>query len=188
MLSSLNDIKKGMNILYGSEPYIVMEANFVRMQQRKPVMQTKLKNLITGKVLEYSFKPGDRVEEADLRRGRASYLYSDLARAYFMSQENYEQLELSLEVIGDKKNYLIEGTEVDVLFFNDQPISLELPKKMELKVTSSPPGVRGDTAQGGVTKQVTLETGLLVNAPLFIKEGDKLRINTETGEYVERVS
>jgi len=185
MLSTLNDIKKGLSIIYNNEPYLVMEAKFVRMQQRKPVMQTKLKNLITGKVLEYSFKPGERVEEADLSKGKANYMYKDDSAAYFMDNKSFEQFSIPLEQIGSKIKFLKEGTDCDVLYFDAKPITVEIPVKMALKVTSSPPGVKGDSSSN-VTKQITLETGAVINAPLFVKEGEIIMVNTETEEYVGR--
>ncbi|MBI5135614.1 elongation factor P [Candidatus Uhrbacteria bacterium] len=187
VLPSLNSIRVGMILLYNGEPYQVQIANFVRMQQRKPVMQTKMKHLVTGKVLEYSFKPGERVEEADLEKRKANYLYSDQTNAYFMDQSNYEQFGIELPVLGDSGDFIKEGTEVVAVIFNGNPISVELPKKIDLKVTSAPPAVKGDSAQGRVMKVVTLETGATIQAPLFINEGDIIRINTETMEYVERV-
>ena len=188
MISSLNDIKQGLAINYNNEPYLVMESNFVRMQQRKPVMQTKLKNLISGKVLEYSFKAGEKVEEADLVRKKVNYLYKSGEEYNFMDNDSYEQFSLSSEQIGKKGFYLKDGTEVTLLFFNEVPINLEIPPKMNFKVTSAPPGVKGDSAQGRVNKLAILENGMEIGVPLFVKENDIIKINTETGEYVERVS
>ncbi len=187
VLPSLNSIRVGMILLYNGEPYQVQIANFVRMQQRKPVMQTKLRHLVTNKTLEYSFKPGEKVEEADLEKRKANYLYSDPTNAYFMDQSNYEQFGIELNVLGESAKFINEGTEVIAVIFNGLPISVELPKKIDLKVTSAPPAVKGDSAQGRVMKVVTLETGATTQAPLFINEGDVIRINTETMEYVERV-
>ncbi|MBN1325979.1 elongation factor P [Candidatus Falkowbacteria bacterium] len=187
MLSSLNEIKKGLSINFNNEPYIVLEANFVRMQQRKPVMQTKLRNLITGKVLEYSFKQGERVEEADLQRGTANFLYKDEKFANFMDNKSYEQFAIPLEVLGEKIKFLKEGTGCDVLYYENNPVNVDIPIKITLKVITAPPGVKGDTASN-VTKQVTLETGAIINAPLFIKEGENIVVNTETGTYVERAN
>ncbi len=187
VLSTLNDIKQGMTINYNGEPYKVMLAKFVRMQQRKPVMQTKLKNLITGKVLEYSFKPGERVEEADIDRKKVNFLYQAGSEYVFMDNQTYEQFNIDKEKIGDQIKFLKEGSEVNLFFFNDNPINIELPAKVELKITSTTEGVKGDTAQGRVTKPAILETGAEISVPLFVKEGDMIRINTETGDYVERV-
>ncbi|MEK7649165.1 MAG: elongation factor P [Patescibacteria group bacterium] len=185
-LDSLNSIKVGAYILFNNEPYQVMTANFVRMQQRQPVMQTKLKNLITGKVVEYSFKAGERLEEPDLEKRKADYLYTDPSGVYFMDTSDFDQFTISTDMLGNRALLLKEGTQVDVVYFNGNPISISLPPKIDLKVTSAPPAIKGDTA-GNVTKQVELETGLSIATPLFIKEGDTIRINTETVSYVERV-
>lgn len=184
-ISTLNDIKKGLNINWDGEPYVVMEANFVRMQQRKPVMQTKMKSLVSGKVLEYSFKPGDKVEIADLNRSKCNYLYKDEEAAYFMDNNSYEQFSLPLDKIGSKIKFLKENTDCDVLYFESLPVNIEMPIKMTFKVTDSPPGVKGDSSSN-VTKQIVLETGAIINAPLFIKEGEEIVVNTDTEEYVGR--
>lgn len=186
VLPSLNSIKIGLNLLVNNEPYQVLTANFVRMQQRKPVMQTKLRNLINSKVLEITFKPGDRVEEADLEKRKADYLYSDGSGIHFMDTQSYEQVSIEPAILGERAKLLKEGTQVDVLYFNDNPITVSLPPKIELVVTSAPPGIKGDSS-GGVTQIITLETGLTISAPLFVKESDTVRINTESLEYVERV-
>ena len=186
ILPSLNSIRVGVTILVNGEPYQVLTSNFVRMQQRKPVMQTKLRNLKNSKVLEISFKPGDTVEEAELEKRKASYLYKDDRGIYFMDAETYDQVMIDSDVLGDRSQLLQEGMVVDILFFNDAPLSISLPPKIDLKVTSAPPPIKGDSA-GNVTKNVTFETGLQLNVPLFVKEGDVVRINTDTLEYVERV-
>ncbi|OGY46823.1 MAG: elongation factor P [Candidatus Buchananbacteria bacterium RIFCSPHIGHO2_02_FULL_38_8] len=186
-LGTLNDIKQGLAVIYNGEPYKVMQAKFVRMQQRKPVMQTKMKNLINGKVLEYNFKPGDKVETADITRKSVNFLYAAGNEYAFMDNENYEQFSFSKEKLGEQVKFLKDGCAVTLISFNDQPINIELPVKMELKVVSTPEGARGDTAQGKVTKPATVETGVTFNVPLFVKAGDTIKINTETEEYVERV-
>ena len=186
MLSTLNDIKKGLNIIYEGEPYAVAEARFVRMQQRKPVMQTKLKNLLNGKVREINFHPGDKIEEADLQRKKADYLYHDGYNYYFMAQDDYEQFSISTDSVGNKAGLMKEGDKIDVLYFNNNPASISLPPKVELKVISAPDAVKGNSAQGRVTKTAEMETGLGLQVPLFVKAGDIIRINTDTGEYVER--
>ena len=185
VLPSLNSIRVGVRILMNGEPCQVVSANFMRCQQRQPVMQTKLRNLINGKVIEISFKPGDRIEEADLEKKHADYLYSDSKGIYFMDTESYEQVSVDSDILGERKELLKEGTQVEVLYFREQPIAINLPPKIDLKVISAPPGIRGDSS-GNVTKQITLETGLVISAPLFVKEGDMVRVNTDTSEYVER--
>ena len=187
VLGSLNDIKQGLAIVYNNEPYLVVTAKFVRMQQRKPVMQTKLRNLINGKILEYSFKPGEKVETAEISSDKVNFLYAAGDQYAFMDNKTYEQFTFTKDKIGDQAQFLKDGCEVKLVSFNDQPINIELPVKMELKVTSTPEGAKGDTAQGRVTKPATLETGAVVNVPMFVKEGDTIRVNTETSEYVERV-
>lgn len=187
VLGTLNDIKQGLSIIYNGEPVRVVEARFVRMQQRKPVMQTKLRSLITGKVIEYSFKPGEKVETADISRKKVNFLYSAGDEYTFMDNDSYEQFSFTKEKLGDMVNFLKDGCEVTLVTFNDAPINVELPPKMEFKVTSTTEGVKGDTAQGRVTKPAVIETGATIAVPLFIKEGEMIRVNTESGEYVERV-
>jgi len=186
MISTLNDIKKGLNIVHESEPYLVTEANFVRMQAQKPVMQTKLKNLLTGKAIEVTYHPNDKIEEADLLRKKVDYLYTDGAKYFFMDSESFEQFELSGEIIGDNDRFMKDGDKIDAMYFNGNPIAISLPPKVELKVTSAPEGVRGNTAQGRATKAIELETGITIQAPLFIKDGDVVRVNTDDGSYSER--
>lgn len=187
VLPTLNSIKVGLTILFHNEPYIVQTANFVRMQQRKPVMQTKLKHLITGRVVEYSFKAGESVETADLERIKANFLYTDAEGAHFMENKNYEQYTFTAEQLGTQMQFLKDGMEVDILLFNEAAITVALPPKIDLKITSAPEGARGDSTQGRVMKDATLENGLMVRVPIFVKEGDVIRVSTETGEYTERV-
>lgn len=187
MLSTLNDIKKGITVNIEGRACVVLEANFVRMQQRKPVMQTKLKDLANGKVIEINFHPGDRIEEADLERRKANYLYKDENNAYFMDNESFEQVSFPMSEVGYYLNFLKEGDDAQILYFSGKPINVSIAAKVELKVVEAAPAVKGDTVSGG-TKPIKLETGYTVNAPLFIKEGEIVRINTETGEYAERVN
>lgn len=182
-----SDLKKGALIIFNNQPHEIMRSQFMRMQQRKPVMQVKMRNLMTSKVVEYSFKSGERVDEAEIGKRKAQYLYADSEGAHFMDAETFETIVIPKNLAENKIGFLKEGEEATLLFFGDEPLSIALPVKVALKVTSTPPGIRGDTATGG-TKPATLETGLVVNVPLFIKEGESVRINTETGEYVERAS
>ncbi len=183
----MNDLRVGVVFKMNSEPYLILWSNFLRMAQRKPVRQAKIKNLITGKVLEISFKLDDRFEEADVQRVKATYLYHDDSTATFMNSETYDQVSIDLDNIGDLINYLTESSEVTLLLFEGKPIGVDLPKKVALKVTETADVVRGDTAQGSVMKDATLETGGTIKVPMFIKTGDTIRINTDTGDYVERV-
>lgn len=184
---SMNDVRVGSLVKINGEPYICLWSDFMRTAQRKPVRRTKLKNLITGNILEQTFKPGDKIEEADVERTKATYLFSDANSATFMDVETFDQFPIELESLGEGKHFLKDGIEYTLVKFEGNPITVELPKKIELKVTETMGAVRGDTAQGGVLKDAKLETGFEVKVPLFIKQGDVVRINTDTGEYVERV-
>ncbi|TSC69030.1 MAG: elongation factor P [Parcubacteria group bacterium Gr01-1014_56] len=182
-----NEILPKKFILLDGAPYEVLDAHVFRKQQRKPVNQTKLRNIITGKVTETAFHVSDKVEEADLSLKPAKYLYTNRGEFWFCNPSNpSDRFELSGEVIGPAGIFLKPNTTVDALVFDEKIIALRIPIKVELKVTEAPPAVRGNTAQGG-TKQIVLETGATVQAPLFVNEGDIVRINTELGSYVERV-
>lgn len=184
---TMNDLKVGVVIDLENTPYQVVWSDFMRTAQRKPVMRTKLRHLITGQVLEKTFKPGDKIAEADLRRGRAQFMYSEGDQFHFMDNQTYEQFAFTKEQIGEISHFVKEGEDVDVMNFNEKPVTISIPPKVELRVVEAPPGVKGDTANNA-TKRVKLETGYEVLVPLFIKEGEVIRVNTETGEYVERVN
>jgi elongation factor P len=181
-----SDLKgTGQIIKYHDEPFQIIWSNFMRTAQRKPVIQAKLRNLITGKVMEYSFKYGEKIEEADVEKRKAQFLYSDGEGAHFLNPESYESFVVPKTLVEDQVGFLKEGSESVIVFFEEKPIGLDLPVKIDLKVTQTAPGIKGDTATGG-TKPATLETGHVVNVPLFIKEGDIVRVDTRSGAYVER--
>ena len=184
---SFSDIKLGTIITHAYQPYLVVQAQHLKMGRGGANLKTKLKNLITGQNLEITFSGGDKIEEANLERSKANFLYSENETYHFMNNESYEQFQLNQEVIGVQAGFLKEGLTVDVLIYKNKPVSVKLPVKVDLKVLECPPGVKGDTA-GAATKLVTLETNKEVKAPLFINQGDLIKINTETGEYVERVN
>ena len=166
---------------------MVLETHHLKMQQRRPVVQTKMRNLLNGKVLERNFAQSDTFEPADIRKEEVKFLYGHRDEYWFADPKNpAKRFQLKKELIGDAVAFLKSNTILEALLFNDEVVSVELPVKMEFKVTEAPPAIRGDTAQGGV-KQIKIDTGATINAPLFIEEGDIIRINTETGEYVERV-
>lgn len=181
----ISDIKSGKYIVLNKEPYKVLSINQSSIGRGGSVLRTKLQNLATGAALENTFQGADKVEEADVEKTYAQYLYQEGDGFAFMDTKSYEQFSISKEVIGELAKYMVEGTEVSIINFNDSPITVELPVKVEIKVTEAPPGVKGDTASGG-DKLVTLETGAKITTPLFINEGDSIIVNTEKGEYVSR--
>jgi elongation factor P len=182
-----NEILPKKFILMDGAPYEVLDAHVFRKQQRKPVNQTKLRNIITGKVTEAAFHVSDKVQEADLSLKPAKYLYTNRGEFWFCDPANpSNRFQLSQDVLGPQSAFLKPNMIADALVFDEKIIALRVPIKVELLVKEAPPAVRGNTAQGG-TKQITLETGAVVQAPLFVNEGDIVRINTELGTYVERV-
>lgn len=169
------------------DPYEVKEYAFVRMQQRKPVAQVKIKNLISGKVQEYSAHPGENFEEAEIGVMPATFIYESRGQYWFTEPSNPKnRFFLEADALGEERMFLKANTEIKAFKYGEKIINVELPVKMDLKVTEAPPAIKGDTAQGG-TKSVVLETGARVNVPLFINEGDVVKVNTQTGQYVERV-
>ncbi len=182
---SFSELKLGSILNIDNQPYQIIWQNFQRTAQRKPVLQTKMRNLVTGKVIEYSFKFGEKVEEANIERVSAQFLYFDGGAAYFMDNSSFETIGLPIDSIGEGKSFLKAGLECNLILFEGKPVKVELPIKVEYKITATAPGVKGDTATGG-NKPATLETGVVVQVPLFIKEGENIIVNTQTGEYVER--
>lgn len=182
---SLTEIKVGKIIQVADEPYQVLKAEHHKMGRGGAVLKVKLKNLVTGNILDKTFQGNDKVSEADIETKKANYLYKDGEQAYLMDNVSFEQFSIGLDQIGEKIQFLKDGTDVDVMYFQDRPVSVDLPVKVQLKVTSAPPGVKGNSA-GNVTKAVELETGAKLSAPMFINQGDIIIINTETGEYVGR--
>ena len=182
-----SEIKEGKFIVYEGEPYEVVSSHVFRKQQRKPVNATKLRNLITGRIIEPSFHVSEKVEEADIEKKEVKYLYNNRGEWWFSEPSDpSKRFKLAEEMIGSGSKFLSENTVVETMVFNDKIIGLKLPIKVDLKVTEAHPAVRGNTAQGG-TKEVTLETGATLQVPMFIKEGDTVRINTETSLYTDRV-
>lgn len=181
------DLTKGVLFIMDGAPYEVIDTHFLRMQQRKAVVQTKIRNLITGKLLDRNFQASDSFEEAEIEKKHAIFIYANRGEYWFHEEGNPKnRFSLSGDIVGDRGKFLKPNTKVLTIVFDDKVIKLDIPVKMEFKVIEAPPAIRGNTAQGG-TKQVTIEGGAVVNAPLFINEGETIRINTETGDYVERV-
>lgn len=184
---SYNEITPKKVIVFNGEPYEVISSHVARKQQRKPQNQVKLKHLISGRVIENAFHASDKAEEADISVKEVVYLYTNRGESWFHSAgDKGDRFSLPEESVADKIKWLKENEAVEAVTFEDEIISIRIPIKVELTVVEAPPAVRGNTAQGG-SKQVVLEGGAVVTTPLFINEGDVLRINTENGEYVERV-
>ena len=187
-----NEITNRKIVIIDDEPFEVLSSHVFRMQKRKPVNQTKLRSLISGRMMERSFHAAEKVDEADITTRTVKFLYMNRGEFWFCElNDPSKRFSLSGDVVGESGNYLKANTEVDLKIFTldeeDKIIGVKVPIKMELLVKEAPPSIKGDTAQGG-NKVVTLETGATVNVPLFINQGDIIRINTETGEYVERVT
>ncbi|TSC92024.1 MAG: elongation factor P [Parcubacteria group bacterium Licking1014_17] len=184
----MNDLKPGVFFIYEGAPYVVLEAHHLKMQQRRPVQQTRMRNLLNGKIIERNFQQSDSLEEADIEKKKVKFLYNHREEYWFTEENNSSaRFKLAKEILGDAVAFLKANTEVEAMLFNGETINIELPVKMDFKVVEAPPSIKGNTAQGGV-KQVKLETGAIVNVPLFVETGDEIRINTQTGEYVERIS
>lgn len=184
---SYTELKKGKVIIIDSQPYEVLAADFLRMQQRKGIVQTKIKNILTGKVTTRSVHQNEQFEEAEINKRPMKYLYSHRDEYWFCELDNPSQrFSLDGSVLGSGVKFFKPNEEVVAWEIGGKIIDVKLPIKVDLKVTEAPPGDKGDTASGG-RKAVTLETGAIVQVPLFIKEGDIVRVNTETGEYAERV-
>ena len=185
----LADLRKGKGkiIVLDNEPYVITSAEFLRKQQRRPVVRTTLKHLRTNATREHSFQQSDRIPEADVERREGQFLYREGEQLVFMDQQTYEQWQLDADIAGAAARLLVEGQAVDVITFEGTPVSVELPIKVDRKVIDAPPGVRGDTSSN-VMKEVTIEGGAIVKAPLFVNQGDIIRIDTRDGSYVERAS
>jgi elongation factor P len=187
-LITANELKRKLLIAVDGQPYVVLEVFFAAPTARGSVtmVRTKLRHLLTGAVMEKSFRSSEKFEEPDVELAPASFLYSDAQGFHFMDEKSYEQFTFSTEAIDTDRGYLKEGLSLQVLKYNGEPVSLQLPQYVELKVVSAELGARGDTAGGGANKQATLETGITVRVPLFIKEGEIVRVNTQTGEVAGR--
>jgi len=180
------ELKKGTKLQIDKEPYVIIDFQFVKPGKGQALYRCKMKNMITGVILDRTYRSGDVFDSADLEQRRMQYLYSQENEYCFMDVGNYEQSVLTSEQVGDAKNYLIDNLEVDILLFEGRPIGITLPNFVDLKVIKADPWAKGDSVAGD-SKPVTLETGYVVRVPPFIEEGIKLTIDTRTGEYVTRV-
>jgi elongation factor P len=187
MAIDTSQFRNGLKIELDGEPFTMVYFQHVKPGKGGAFVRTKVKNLKNGRVLEKTFRSGEKVDEADIEDKRMQYLYRDGEQLIFMDQETYDQLPFSVEQVGDSFKYLMENLEVDVMFWRGKPINIELPSFIEVEVSQTDPGMKGDTASGA-TKPATIASGAVVQVPLFIKEGEKIRVDTRSGEYVERVN
>lgn len=181
-----SNLRKGLKIVIDGEPHIIVDFEFSKPGKGQALYRCKLKNMITGSQFSNTYRSNDKFEKADLEERKMQYLYNQGDEYHFMDTENYEQLFLTTEQLGDNTNYLVDNMEVEVLFFGPRPIDISLPIFVSLTVTQADPWARGDTS-GTDTKPVTVETGYQLQVPPFVEEGDKIQIDTRSGEYVTRV-
>lgn len=183
---STADFKKGLKILFNNEPYEIVDFQHVKMGRGGAIVRTKMKNLKTGYIIENNFRSGEKVDKPELENRNMQYLYSSEEGYVFMDNESYEQITVPEDLVGEAKNWIVENMNVTVNFFEGKVIGVEVPTFVELKVIETVPGIKGDTVSGG-GKPAKVETGATINVPLFINEGDIIKIDTRTGTYIERV-
>lgn len=183
---STSEFKTGLKVEIDGEPYLMIGNEFVKPGKGQPFNRTKLKHLITGRVIERTFKSGEKIDLADVMEAKMRMLYKERENAVFMDDHSYEQLSIPLSLIGEKEQWLMEEVVYDIVFYKGQPIELLPPTFMEMKIVEAAAGVRGDTS-GRVLKGALTESGAKVQVPIFVEEGDKIKVDTRTGEYVSRV-
>ena len=181
------ELKRGITVQLDNALWTILEYNHIKMGRGSAQVRIKMRNLRSGSIVEKTFQAGERFQRAILERRTVQYLYESEGLYHFMDNETYEQTALNADQIGDAANYLKDGMNVELLTFDDSPLGIELPLNVELRVTYTEPGFKGDTATGG-TKPATLETGAVVQVPLFVKTDDVIRVDTRTNSYLERVS
>jgi elongation factor P len=188
-MATTDDIRKGLKMmLEGSkDPFVIVEAQFVKPGKGQPFTRVKLKNIATGSVLERTYKSGEKVEQADVEQRPMQYIYPDGTDFVFMDPATGEQFTILGDKIGDDARWLSDGMNIDVTLHNSQPIGVDLPANVTLQITACEPGIKGDTASGA-TKPATLSTGAVINVPLFVKEGEWVKVDTADGKYLERVN
>lgn len=183
---STNEFKAGMKFEIDGEPYTLISNEFVKPGKGQPFNRTKLKHLMTGRVIERTYKSGDRQELADVEENKMRLLYTDPDSATFMDDNTFDQIQVPLSLIGDNKQWLMEELVYSIVFYKGQAIDVVPPTFMEMKVTDTAPGLRGDTS-GRVLKAAVTENGAKIQVPIFVESGDKIKVDTRTGEYVSRV-
>ncbi len=183
----VSQLKKNAKVELDGQPYVVVQFQFVKPGKGQGLYKCKLKNMLTGAVIDRTWRSGEKLDEANVESRKMQFLFESGGRYTFMDVQTYDQVELPEEVVGDDKYYLLDQLDVDVLFYNERPVGLTLPSHVVMEVAECEPGVKGDTATN-VTKAATTHTGLSVQVPLFIKQGEKIKVDTRDGSYVERVN
>lgn len=183
----VSDLKKNAKLQINGHPYSVVEFMFVKPGKGQGLYKCKLKNLMTGAVIERTYRSGEKLESADVETRGFQFLFAGSDGYTFMDNQSYEQLEIANDIVGDSKNFLMDQLEVELLFFNGKVIDCSLPSHVVMEITECEPGIKGDTATGA-TKLATIQTGYTLQVPLFIKAGERIKIDTRTGDYVERVN
>ncbi len=182
-----SDIRKNLKIMMDGAPYTVVDFQFVKPGKGQAFTRLKVKNLATGAVLERTFKSGEKLEPADVEERTLQYIYPEGENYVFMDPHSGEQVYVNQDKLGDEKQFLLDGLNVDVVLWNGAPVAISLPAHVVIQISHSEPGVKGDTASN-VTKPATLSTGAIIQVPLFIKEGEWVKVDTRTGDYLERVN
>jgi len=186
MQVSTAEFKKGLKIQFDGAPYTIVDFQHVKPGKGGAFVRTKLKHMRLGRVIDNTFRAGEKVELVDFEEKRMQFLYKD-DRYHFMDLDTYDQISLSAEEVGEARDFLKENTEVEILFIESSPITVELPNFIEIRIAKTDPGIRGDTASGG-SKPATLETGAVIQVPLFLNEGDVVKVDTRSGDYLGRVT
>lgn len=183
----VSELRKNAKLELDGHPFVVVDFQFVKPGKGQGLYKCKLKNMITGAVLDRTWRSGERLTAANVESSKMQFLFSSGDAFTFMDSETYEQIELTADVVGNDKNWLLDNLECDVLLYNERPVGVSLPSHVVMEITECEPGVKGDTATN-VTKQAVVQTGATIQVPLFIKPGEKVKVDTRTGAYVERVN
>ncbi len=187
MVVSTSEFRKGLRILLDNEPFVIVEFQHVKPGKGGAFVRTRVKSLVTGNVLDRTFRSNDKVELPEMEEKQMQFHYKEKERYYFMDVNTYDQLFIDEKNLGEAKNYIKEDMVIEVLFYKGDPIGVEVQNFVNLLIVQTEPGVRGDTAQNA-TKPALLETGYTIQVPLFVEEGDRVKIDTRTGQYIERAS
>lgn len=185
-MASTSEVRKGVVIRHQNDLFVVVEFQHINPGKGAAFVRTRMKNLGTGKVIEITYKTSETVDIVSVTFQTMQFLYKSGDKYAFMNMNNYEQVEMDGDLVGDDGKYLKEGVECVIGLYEERPVSIQIPKKIQYKVVEAPPAVKGDSAAGNVTKEIVLDNGLTIQAPIFIKEGEEILVNTETGEYSTR--